>query len=81
LDRWDRFRQNTITEAAFDTNGDQKPDQWQYFNSTEKLERVAYDTNHDGKADYWEFLDKEGKVVRLEKDRNFDGKPDFIQKP
>ena len=75
------FDQDKITEAVFDTNGDQKPDQWQYFNASQKLERVAYDTNQDSKADYWEYLDKKGKAVRIEKDRNFDGKPDFTQKP
>ncbi|MEC8957404.1 MAG: hypothetical protein VX495_03310, partial [Nitrospinota bacterium] len=67
--------------TAFDTNGNGKPDQWQfYYDDQQTLKKAEYDTNGDGKADRWEFFDSTGKLGKIQLDRNFDGKVDMTQK-
>ena len=78
-DRWDYFVNGSLEKVGFDTNSDQKPDQWQFFNKENVLIRVENDTNFDGDVDRWETFDSSGKLTRIESDRNFDGKPDLVQ--
>lgn len=61
-------------EAALDTNSDEKPDNWQYFENG-KIVKSEADTNFDGKIDQWAFYEND-KIVKVEKDSNFDGKVD-----
>jgi len=37
--------------VEFDTNGNDKIDRWEFFDSLDHLERVELDNNHDGKID------------------------------
>ena len=59
---------------AVDTNGNEKPDRWEYYEKGD-LVRIEADTNEDGKVDEWAVV-KGGKIVSAEKDSNFDGKKD-----
>ncbi|MBI4398340.1 MAG: hypothetical protein HY586_04375 [Candidatus Omnitrophica bacterium] len=61
-------------QVAVDTNGDGKPDRWEYYESAE-LVRIEADTNSDGKIDELAKVEK-GKIVSAEKDSNYDGKID-----
>jgi len=60
-----------------DTNGDGRPDVWQYFDNRGSLVRVNRDTNFDGRSDVQEWYE-DGRLVRRETDRNFDDRVDLI---
>ncbi len=57
-----------------DTNGDGKPDRWEYYEAS-ILVRIEADTNNDGKVDEKAVV-KNGKIVSAEKDSDYDGKVD-----
>ena len=57
-----------------DTDGDGKPDRWEYYEAT-VLVRIEADTNNDGKVDEKAIV-KDGKIISAEKDSNYDGKVD-----
>lgn len=58
-----------------DTNGDGKPDRWEYYNEAGVMTKIEADSNGDGKIDEWGTVEN-GKLVKVEKDSNYDGKPD-----
>lgn len=60
--------------ASSDSNGDGKPDQWQYYEYGQ-IVRTEADTNFDGKVDEIGHFTS-GKLTKLEKDSDFDGKMD-----
>lgn len=60
--------------VGVDTNGDGKPDRWEYYESGVVV-RIEADTNGDGKIDEKAIV-KDGKIVSAEKDSNYDGKID-----
>ena len=62
-------------EAAKDTNGDGKPDHWEFYDENGKVIRAEADTDFDGKVDEWGYFEN-GKLKRVEKDTKHTGKPD-----
>lgn len=67
----------SIRLDARDTNGDGRPDVWQYLDSRGALVRVNRDTNFDGRPDVQEWYEH-GRLVRRGSDRNFDDRVDLI---
>ena len=57
-----------------DTNGDGKPDKWEYYLNG-VIDRIEADTNADGKVDQWMTF-KDGKIVKVARDTKGTGKPD-----
>ena len=70
----------SLKEARFDTSGNGKPDQFQYFTGSTQLKKVEFDTNGNEKIDRWEFFDSLGHLERVELDNNHDGKIDIVKK-
>ena len=69
-----------MDSAAFDTNNDGDPDQWQYFINSTQLIKIKYDSDFNGKLDRWEHYNSLGNLSRMEVDNNNDGVPDIIKK-
>ena len=59
---------------ASDTNGDGKPDRWEYYENGIPV-KVELDGNYDGKVDEWGYVEN-GKITKVEKDSDYDGKVD-----
>jgi hypothetical protein len=57
------------------TDFDEKPDLWEEYGKTEKVDRVLRDRNADGKPDYWELY-RDGSLETILYDEDFDGKVD-----
>ena len=53
----------------------QRPDMWEKYDATEKLESVRRDRNADGKPDYWEQYTA-GSLDKILYDDDYDGKVD-----
>jgi EF hand len=77
----DEKGKNVVTA---DTNLDQKPDVWKFYQSVEsggqKIEVLTckeVDLNHDGKIDLVYYYDDKGVVSMDEADTDFDGKFDM----
>ena len=58
----------------FDTNGDGKIDQWEYYKS-DTLTRVERDRDYNEHIDHW-VIYQNGKIVQAEFDTNESGKAD-----
>jgi hypothetical protein len=57
------------------TDFDEKPDLWEEFDKSEKVDRVLRDRNGDGRPDYWELF-RDGTLETILYDDDFDGKVD-----
>ena len=64
-----------LTELAFDSNHDGRPDTWTEMDGTRPL-RARIDRNGDGKIDRWEEYDEAGNVTRVGISRRDNGRPD-----
>jgi len=66
--------QKTASVIETDTNGDNKPDVFSYYNK-ENLLRVEADRNYDGRIDIW-YRYSNNRLTSGEPDDNFDGRID-----
>jgi len=57
------------------TDFDDKPDLWEEFDTSERVERVLRDRNADSRPDYWELYNS-GTLEAILYDEDFDGKVD-----
>jgi hypothetical protein len=64
-----------LTELAYDSNHDGRPDTWTEMDGARPV-RTRIDRNEDGKVDRWEYYDSAGKLVKVGSSRRDDGKPD-----
>jgi hypothetical protein len=64
-----------LSEYAFDSNKDGKPDKW-YIYEDGYVNVEKSDLNFDGQIDFIVEFDKKGKKKHEEMDNNFDGKMD-----
>jgi len=73
-------------KKAFDLNGDNKPDAFEYYKRgtspagkpADALVRKAFDLNGDGKIDFIRWYDDKGQVTKESNDTDFDGKVDVV---
>jgi len=61
---------------VIDSNGDGKPDYWEYFKDG-KLVESAMDLNKDGKPDVWSKFGPNEELIELDIDFDYDGKVDY----
>jgi hypothetical protein len=70
-----------LTELAYDSNHDGRPDTWTDMDGTKPL-RARIDRNGDGKIDRWEEYDAAGNLSRVGFSRRNDGHADsWISRP
>jgi hypothetical protein len=70
-----------LTELAYDSNHDGRPDTWTEMDGTKPL-RARIDLNGDGKIDRWEEYDEAGNLSRVGFSRRNDGHADaWISRP
>jgi hypothetical protein len=64
-----------LTQLAYDSDRDGKPDTWTDMDGTRPVQ-TRIDRNGDGKIDRWEDYDASGALVRVGFSRHDDGRPD-----
>jgi hypothetical protein len=64
-----------LTELAYDSNHDGRPDTWTQMDGTRAL-RSRVDRDGDGRIDRWEEYDASGSIVKLGFSRKNDGRAD-----
>jgi hypothetical protein len=66
---------NRKTLVERNTDFDDKPDLWEEYDKTERIDRVLRDRNADQRPDYWELY-REGQLETILYDEDYDGKVD-----
>lgn len=69
-----------LTQLAYDSNGDGRPDTWTDMDGARPL-RSRVDQNGDGKIDRWEEYDASGALVKVGVSTKDDGRPDAWTTP
>ncbi|MGE5243074.1 MAG: hypothetical protein ACM3SQ_02465 [Betaproteobacteria bacterium] len=69
-----------LTELAYDSDHDGRPDIWTDMDGTRPL-RTRIDRNGDGKIDRWEEYDRHGALVKVGYSTKDDGRPDAWVSP
>ncbi|MGH9389899.1 MAG: hypothetical protein ACRD1Z_09800, partial [Vicinamibacteria bacterium] len=77
VDIWTHFEDGQLVKEAFDTNEDDSPDRWAFFDpkGSHDLLRVEEDPTGDSKVDLWSYYEK-GALARREADTDSDGRVD-----
>ena len=71
------YRNDVISRAEVDRNGDGKIDEWETYDREGRIERVEQDNNFDGRPDAWSLY-KNGMIESSRHDTDFDGRPDWF---
>ena len=61
-----------------DLNGDDRPDQWSFFNAQGRLLRVERDLNFNGQIDMWQYYSAEGDLIEEEMALDTHGVVDLV---
>lgn len=55
-----------LTIEKADLNGDDRPDQWSFYDEAGNLVRVERDLNFNGQIDMWQYYDPSGALIEEE---------------
>jgi hypothetical protein len=64
--RHNNLVQDGLTVEKADLNGDDRPDQWSFFDEAGTLVRVERDLNFNGQVDMWQYFDESGALIEEE---------------
>ena len=64
---------NKFVRIEIDKDEDGKIDRWEYYGSSQKIEKVGFSRANDGKQDAWAYQDSAGAVEKIEVSTHHDG--------
>jgi hypothetical protein len=62
-----------VVRIEIDKNEDGKIDRWEYYDASQKLEKIGTSRSGDGKEDSWSYLDADGAITRVDVSAKHDG--------
>jgi hypothetical protein len=63
-----------VLKIEIDQDFDGVPDRWEYYDSSQRLEKVGFSRARDGKEDAWSFADASGNIEKIEISTRRDGR-------
>ena len=65
-DTWSYMAGTKVVRIEIDTDADGVVDRWEYYDGSERIEKIGSSRTHDGNPDSWAYYGDDGSVVRVE---------------